>query len=122
MELRAGADLEVLAQEHAVRAHGHAALAPVNGIALVGVDERASARTTPARSVLVSCSAAGGGGKTKGNKKKPSATPNAGAEHAAGKENGKRPEHDAFRELPVGRALYARPRRCITSMRSLPRM
>ena len=76
MEFRAGADLEVLAEEYAVRRTG-AALAPVDGIARVGVDEGALRETTLARSVQVSCSAAGGGGKMKGNKKKPSATPKA---------------------------------------------
>ena len=44
MELGAGPDLEIRSQEHAILAHRHAALAPVDGIALVGVDEGAFGR------------------------------------------------------------------------------
>ena len=41
MELGARPHLEIAAQEYAVLPHGHAALAPVNGVARVGVDEPA---------------------------------------------------------------------------------
>ena len=118
MELGAGADLEVLAQEYAVRAHRRAALAPVDGIARVGVDERALRRERRWRGrSSVSCSAAGGGGKMKGNKKKPSATPNAGAEHGAGEEDGKRAEHERFRQR---RSLPESHGRQLNIERSLP--
>ena len=88
MELRAGADLEVRAQEHTVRPHRRAALAPVDGVARVGVDERALGEH--GTGAVGRGQQLGGRGRRKNVGKQEEAERDAegGAEHGAGKEGG----------------------------------